>query len=92
MVGVLLVLVALAAGALESSSLPHVHAAPEAGLWNLDHDLVSLATLGHAAPLAAGLLAPRLVPVAPAVAAVEAPPVAGPSHGADPRGPPTLSA
>jgi hypothetical protein len=88
----LLVLVALGAGALESSSLPHVHAAPEAGLWNLDHDLVSLATLGHAAPLADGLLAPRLIPVASAVATVETSPVAGPFRGADPRGPPTVPA
>lgn len=90
--GVVLVLLALVAGGLESASLPHVHAAPEVGLWNLDHDLVYLTTLGHAAPLADGPVALGLIPVAAAVTAGGAPALPIAFRGAEPRGPPVLPA
>jgi hypothetical protein len=86
------VLLALVAGGLESASLPHVHAAPEVGLWNLEHDLAYLAALGNVAPLAEGPVALRPGPVDAAATPGVAPPSAAAFCGAEPRGPPAPSA
>ena len=90
--GMALCLLALVAGGLEAASLPHGHAAPEVGLWNLEHDLAYLAALGHAAPLADGPVTLALIPVAAAVTPGVAAPGPAPFRGAEPRGPPAPSA
>lgn len=85
--GVALVLLALIAGSLQSAT-PHLHTAPGVGLWNLEHDLAYLATLGNAAPLTEGPVALSPVPVATAVTPGAAPARAVAFRGAEPRGPP----
>ena len=47
----LLLVVGLAAFLLTGASLPHLHASGEFGLWNEEHDLSLMATLGSAASL-----------------------------------------
>ncbi len=43
---VLPLLVGLAAFLLVSTIAPHLHAGPESGFWNADHDLALMATFG----------------------------------------------
>jgi len=75
-----LVLVAVAAFALEGASLPHSHAAGEPAFFNHDHDLTSCATFGGAPIPAASL------DISLAVAVVAAPLSAGPKPATAPRG------
>jgi hypothetical protein len=82
-------LVALAALALQGASVPHTHAGVSPGLYNQDHDLALLATL-HGAAVLHGTQVALLV-----LAAVTslAPPSSGalassPRSSADSRAPP----
>lgn len=61
----LILLLGLAGLVLAGSSVPHLHAAGEAGLWNEEHDLTLMAALGTAAaqPDAAPVVALVLVVV-----------------------------
>ena len=63
-----LVLVALAGLLSAGGSLPHIHAGSEPGVYNLDHDLTSLATFGGGGPLTAVVSAVPLVTVVSAAA------------------------
>jgi hypothetical protein len=42
--------VALTAFVVSTGSIPHVHAGPQVGLYNQEHDLTYLATVGGGAP------------------------------------------
>lgn len=59
----LILLLGLAGFVLAGSSVPHLHAAGEAGLWDEEHDLTLMAALGTAAaqPDAAPVVALVLV-------------------------------
>lgn len=84
-----LVVFALSVGALllQGGSLPHLHDRP--GVYNHDHDLTLLATLGGGAPLPDG--APP-ISFLPAIAAEPGPvlarPAASPLRYSAPRAPP----
>src|SRR2546427_9197244 len=82
---VLPLLLGLAAFLLASASLPHLHAGPNSGFWNADHDLTLMATFGiHACQLdAMPVLALGLAPPA-----APAPPRAPPPRAPPPRFPP----
>jgi hypothetical protein len=87
-----LLAVAVLALVLETASVPHGHLGVNAGLWNQEHDLATLAALGSGAPLPDRAAAPPFVLVAsaprPAPAAVPAP---APRAHADPRAPPVTA-
>lgn len=84
-----LVVLALVASLLDAGSLPHVHAASKAGLYNQEHDLVYLATFSGA-----GLVpeSPLVVPFAAVVLlvvpALTRTPSTAPRRHADFRAPP----
>jgi hypothetical protein len=85
----LLVALAVAGFLLGAASIPHSHGPGHPGLYNQEHDLSYLATLGGVAPLpAATSAAPLVVVVVLALAAiVPAPPLVWRRH-ADFRAPP----
>src|SRR2546428_8423472 len=82
---VLPLLLGLAAFLLACASLPHLHAGPDSGFWNADHDLTLMATFGtHACQLdAMPVLALGL-----ALAAAPPAPFAHPRSARRPRVPP----
>lgn len=83
-----LVLVALAAFALEGASLPHGHAAGEPAFFNHDHDLTSCATFsGGPIPAASPDISLAVVTAAALLSAVPKPATA-PRGLADSRAPP----
>jgi len=86
---VLPLLLGLAAFLLACASLPHLHAGPDSGFWNADHDLTLMAAFGtHACqPDAMPALALVLV-VTAAVALACARPASAPLRCFAPRGPP----
>jgi hypothetical protein len=86
-----LAVLAFAAGAmlLQHASLPHVHSTSAPGLYNSDHDLTLLATLGGGAPMPDRSPAVSPLPDVAAVAAADlARPAASPLRYSAPRAPP----
>lgn len=85
----LILLLGLAGFVLAGSTVPHLHAAGESGLWNEEHDLTLMAALGSAAapPDAAPVVALVLVVVV-ALAPVSFRLAGAPLRLADSRAPP----
>jgi hypothetical protein len=86
---VLPLLVGLAAFLLIGTIAPHLHAGPEAGFWNADHDLALMATLGTHGCQPDAMPAAALVLALTAAIALAGPPLASaPLRRSAPRGPP----
>jgi hypothetical protein len=86
---VLLLAPALVAMLVSAASVPHVHAGPAPGFFNLDHDLSFLAALSGAALLPDVITTAALGPVAsPPLGLTSHRPAAAPRRHADPRAPP----
>lgn len=93
-VGGILGVLALAVLALvlETASVPHVHLGVNAGLWNQEHDLATLATLGSGAPVPQSTAAPPFVLVASSAGfTAAAVPASAPRPHASPRAPPVTA-
>jgi hypothetical protein len=87
--GVLPLLVGLAALLLVGTISPHLHAGPESGFWNADHDLVLMATFGtHACQLAAMPVLALLLALTATIALFGARAASAPLRRSAPRGPP----
>jgi len=86
---VLPLLLGLAAFLLACASLPHLHAGPDSGFWNADHDLTLMAAFGiHACQLDAMPVLALALALAAAIALACASPACAPLRGFAPRGPP----
>ncbi len=86
---VLPLLVGLVALLLAGTITPHLHAGPESGFWNADHDLVLMATFGTHACQVGGMPALALVLALTATIALSGARVASaPLRRSAPRGPP----
>ena len=83
-----LVLIAVAAFALEGASLPHLHAVGEPAFFNHDHDLTSCATFSGAPVPSASPDASLAIAVAAAPLSAVPKPATAPRGHADPRAPP----
>ena len=86
---VLPLLVGFVALLLAGTISPHLHAGPESGFWNADHDLVLMATFGtHACQLDATPVIGLAIVVAAAIALAAAPAVSAPRNLSASRAPP----
>ncbi len=86
---VLPLLLGLAAFLLACASLPHLHAGPNSGFWNADHDLTLMATFGiQACQLDAMPVLALALALAAAIALACARPASVPLRCFAPRGPP----
>ena len=86
---VLPLLLGLAAFLLACASLPHLHAGPDSGFWNADHDLTLMATFGaHACQLGAMPVLAPVVALAATIALAWARPASVSLRRSAPRGPP----
>jgi hypothetical protein len=82
-------LLGLAAFLLVGAIAPHLHAGPEAGFWNADHDLTLMATLGtHACQPDAMPVLALVLALTAAIRLVGTPAVSAPLRRSAPRGPP----
>jgi hypothetical protein len=82
-------LLGLAAFLLVGAIAPHLHAGPESGFWNADHDLTLMATLGtHACQLDAMPVLALVLAITAAITFAGAPAVSAPLRRSAPRGPP----
>jgi len=82
-------LLGLAAFLLACASLPHLHAGPDSGFWNADHDLTLMATFGtHACQLDAMPVLALALALAAAIALAYACSTSAPLRCFAPRGPP----
>ena len=86
---VLPLLVGLAALLLAGAIAPHLHAGPESGFWNADHDLVLMATFGtHACQLGAMPVLALVLALTATIALFGARAASAPIRRSAPRGPP----
>ena len=86
---VLPLLVGLVALLLAGTISPHLHAGPESGFWNADHDLVLMATFGtHACQLGVMPALALLLALTATVAFSGARAASAPLRRSAPRGPP----
>ena len=86
---VLPLLLGLAAFLLIGATAPHLHAGPESGFWNADHDLLLMATFGtHACQPGALPVLALVLALAAAITFVDSRPVSAPLRRFAPRGPP----
>jgi hypothetical protein len=86
---VLPLLVGLFAFLLASTISPHLHAGPESGFWNADHDLVLMATFGtHACQLAVMPALALVLALTAIIALSGARTASAPLRRSAPRGPP----
>jgi hypothetical protein len=86
---VLPLLLGLVAFLLVGAIAPHLHAGPEAGFWNADHDLTLMATFGtHACQLDAMPALALVLALAAAFTLAGEPVVSAPLSRSAPRGPP----
>jgi len=86
---VLLLLLGLTAFLLSGATAPHLHAGPEAGFWNADHDLLLMATFGtHACQPGALPVLALVLALTATVAYAGTRPVSAPLRRFAPRAPP----
>lgn len=86
---VLPLLLGLVAFLLIGAIAPHLHAGPEAGFWNADHDLTLMATFGtHACQPGAMPVLALVLALTAAIRLVATPAVSAPLRRSAPRGPP----
>jgi hypothetical protein len=86
---VLPLLVGLVALLLAGTIAPHLHAGPESGFWNADHDLVLMATFGtHACQLGAMPVLALVLALTATIALSGARAASAPLRRSAPRGPP----
>jgi hypothetical protein len=86
---VLPLLVGLVAFLLVGTVPPHLHADPESGFWNADHDLVLMATFGaHACQLGVMPAVALVLALTATIAFSGTRPASAPLRRSAPRGPP----
>ena len=86
---VLPLLVGLVALLLAGAISPHLHAGPESGFWNADHDLVLMATFGtHAVQVGAMPVLALVLALTATIALSGARAASAPLRRSAPRGPP----
>ena len=86
---VLPLLLGLAAFLLACVSLPHLHAGPDSGFWNADHDLTLMAAFGtHACQPGAMPVLALVLALAATIVLAHACAASAPLRRSAPRGPP----